>query len=101
MGVLSMVKEDESGSERSSLTGSNQALRRQLATEIGFVMPPGAHPRQKAARAQRLYRPEQEVDAGRARHLANQLMVMDRWARRFPARLPHHLADLRPAGHLD
>jgi flagellar biosynthesis protein FlhA len=36
-GILSLVKEDNAGSDR--LTEQIKALRRQLATELGFVMP--------------------------------------------------------------
>src|SRR5690606_25939291 len=37
-GLLSLVKEDETGTDR--LTEQIKALRRQLALELGFVMPP-------------------------------------------------------------
>ncbi|HEY0854143.1 MAG TPA: FHIPEP family type III secretion protein, partial [Devosia sp.] len=37
-GLLSLVKEDDSGTDR--LTEQIKALRRQLATELGFIMPP-------------------------------------------------------------
>src|SRR5690606_36519738 len=37
-GLLSLVREDETGTDR--LTEQIKALRRQLALELGFVMPP-------------------------------------------------------------
>jgi flagellar biosynthesis protein FlhA len=74
-GLLSLVKEDESGTDR--LTEQIKALRRQLATELGFVMPPvrildnmQLEPNEYTVRIK-------EVDAGRGRIFANQLMVMD------------------------
>jgi flagellar biosynthesis protein FlhA len=74
-GLLSLVKEDESGSDR--LTEQIKALRRQLATELGFVMPPvrildnmQLEPNDYAVKIK-------EVEAGKGRIYANQLMVMD------------------------
>ena len=74
-GLLSLVKEDETGTDR--LTEQIKALRRQLATELGFVMPPvrildnmQLEPNEYAVKIK-------EVDAGRGRIYANQLMVMD------------------------
>jgi flagellar biosynthesis protein FlhA len=74
-GLLSLVKEDETGTDR--LTEQIKALRRQLATELGFVMPPvrildnmQLEPNEYTVRIK-------EVDAGRGRIFANQLMVMD------------------------
>ncbi len=74
-GLLSLVKEDEHGTDR--LTEQIKALRRQLATELGFVMPPvrildnmQLEPNDYTVRIK-------EVDAGKGRIYANQLMVMD------------------------
>ncbi len=74
-GLLSLVKEDESGTDR--LTEQIKALRRQLATELGFVMPPvrildnmQLEPNDYTVRIK-------EVEAGKGRIFANQLMVMD------------------------
>ncbi len=74
-GLLSLVKEDETGTDR--LTEQIKALRRQLATELGFVMPPvrildnmQLEPNDYAVKIK-------EVDAGKGRIFANQLMVMD------------------------
>src|SRR5690606_23608905 len=74
-GLLSLVKEDESGSDR--LTEQIKALRRQLALELGFVMPPvrildnmQLEPNDYKVRIK-------EVEAGHGTIYANQLMVMD------------------------
>ncbi|MEP7241859.1 MAG: FHIPEP family type III secretion protein, partial [Devosia sp.] len=74
-GLLSLVKEDESGSDR--LTEQIKALRRQLATELGFVMPPvrildnmQLDPNDYSVKIK-------EVEAGKGRIYASQLMVMD------------------------
>ncbi|GLQ08247.1 flagellar biosynthesis protein FlhA [Devosia yakushimensis] len=74
-GLLSLVKEDETGSDR--LTEQIKALRRQLATELGFVMPPvrildnmQLEPNDYKVRIK-------EVEAGHGQIFANQLMVMD------------------------
>ncbi|WP_332687638.1 flagellar biosynthesis protein FlhA [Devosia sp.] len=74
-GLLSMVKEDENGSDR--LTEQIKALRRQLAVELGFVMPPvrildnmQLEPNAYKVRIK-------EVEAGAGEIYANQLMVMD------------------------
>jgi flagellar biosynthesis protein FlhA len=74
-GLLSLVKEDESGSDR--LTEQIKALRRQLALELGFVMPPvrildnmQLEPNDYKVRIK-------EVEAGAGQIFANQLMVMD------------------------
>ena len=74
-GLLSLVKEDEHGTDR--LTEQIKALRRQLATELGFVMPPvrildnmQLEPNDYTVRIK-------EVEAGKGRIYANQLMVMD------------------------
>jgi flagellar biosynthesis protein FlhA len=74
-GLLSLVKEDENGTDR--LTEQIKALRRQLATELGFVMPPvrildnmQLEPNDYMIRIK-------EVESGKGRIFANQLMVMD------------------------
>ncbi|WP_375451431.1 flagellar biosynthesis protein FlhA [uncultured Devosia sp.] len=74
-GLLSLVKEDENGSDR--LTEQIKALRRQLAGELGFVMPPvrildnmQLEPNDYKVRIK-------EVEAGHGQIWANQLMVMD------------------------
>ncbi|WP_297585207.1 flagellar biosynthesis protein FlhA [Devosia sp.] len=74
-GLLSLVKEDESGTDR--LTEQIKALRRQLALELGFVMPPvrildnmQLEPNDYKVRIK-------EVEAGAGQIFANQLMVMD------------------------
>ncbi|MET3924149.1 flagellar biosynthesis protein FlhA [Devosia sp. 2618] len=74
-GLLSLVKEDENGSDR--LTEQIKALRRQLAIELGFVMPPvrildnmQLEPNAYKVRIK-------EVEAGAGEIYANQLMVMD------------------------
>jgi len=74
-GLLSLVKEDENGNDR--LTEQIKALRRQLALELGFVMPPvrildnmQLEPNDYKVRIK-------EVEAGAGEVYANQLMVMD------------------------
>ncbi|MBD8066958.1 flagellar biosynthesis protein FlhA [Devosia sp. PTR5] len=74
-GLLSLVKEDETGTDR--LTEQIKALRRQLALELGFVMPPvrildnmQLEPNDYKVRIK-------EVEAGHGQIYANQLMVMD------------------------
>jgi flagellar biosynthesis protein FlhA len=85
-GLLSLVKEDESGSDR--LTEQIKALRRQLATELGFVMPPvrildnmQLEPNAYKVRIK-------EVEAGAGEIYANQLMVMDPYGNKIE--LPGH-----------
>jgi flagellar biosynthesis protein FlhA len=74
-GLLSLVKEDADGNDR--LTEQIKALRRQLALELGFVMPPvrildnmQLEPNDYKVRIK-------EVEAGSGEIYANQLMVMD------------------------
>jgi flagellar biosynthesis protein FlhA len=74
-GLLSLVKEDESGSDR--LTDQIKALRRQLASDLGFIMPPvrildnmQLEPNDYKVRIK-------EVEAGAGQVHANLLMVMD------------------------
>ncbi len=85
-GLLSLVKEDENGSDR--LTEQIKALRRQLAGELGFVMPPvrildnmQLEPNDYKVRIK-------EVEAGHGQIWANQLMVMDPMGREI--NLPGH-----------
>ncbi len=85
-GLLSLVKEDETGSDR--LTEQIKALRRQLALELGFVMPPvrildnmQLEPNDYKVRIK-------EVEAGSGQIYANQLMVMDPYGNQID--LPGH-----------
>jgi flagellar biosynthesis protein FlhA len=74
-GLLSLVKEDENGSDR--LTEQIKALRRQLAIELGFVMPP-VRILDNMQLEPNVYKVRiKEVEAGVGEIYANQLMVMD------------------------
>jgi flagellar biosynthesis protein FlhA len=74
-GLLSLVKEDESGTDR--LTEQIKALRRQLAIELGFVMPP-VRILDNMQLEPNVYKVRiKEVEAGTGQIFANQLMVMD------------------------
>ncbi len=74
-GLLSLVKEDENGSDR--LTEQIKALRRQLAIELGFVMPP-VRILDNMQLEPNVYKVRiKEVEAGVGEIHANQLMVMD------------------------
>lgn len=74
-GLLSLVKEDDSGSDR--LTEQIKALRRQLATELGFVMP-SVRILDNMQLEPNAYKVKiKEVEAGQGTVYANQLMVMD------------------------
>ncbi|MGB3337228.1 MAG: flagellar biosynthesis protein FlhA [Devosia sp.] len=74
-GLLSLVKEDENGSDR--LTEQIKALRRQLAIELGFVMPP-VRILDNMQLEPNIYKVRiKEVEAGIGEIYANQLMVMD------------------------
>jgi len=74
-GLLALVKEDENGSDR--LTEQIKALRRQLATELGFVMPP-VRILDNMQLEPNVYKVRiKEVEAGAGEIYANQLMVMD------------------------
>jgi flagellar biosynthesis protein FlhA len=89
-GLLALVKEDENGSDR--LTEQIKALRRQLAGELGFIMPPvrildnmQLEPNAYKVRIK-------EVEAGAGEIYANQLMVMDPYGNKID--LPgHHTAE--------
>jgi len=74
-GLLSLVKEDENGSDR--LTEQIKALRRQLAIELGFVMPP-VRILDNMQLEPNVYKVRiKEVEAGVGEIYASQLMVMD------------------------
>lgn len=74
-GLLSLVKEDDSGTDR--LTEQIKALRRQLATELGFVMP-AVRILDNMQLEPNIYKIKiKEVEAGHGEVHANQLMVMD------------------------
>ncbi len=74
-GLLSLVKEDETGTDR--LTEQIKALRRQLATELGFVMPAVRILDNMQLEPNDYTVKIKEVDAGKGRIFASQLMVMD------------------------
>ena len=74
-GLLSLVKEDDAGNDR--LTEQIKALRRQLATELGFVMPPVRILDNMQLEPNDYTVKIKEVQAGKGRIFANQLMVMD------------------------
>ena len=74
-GLLSLVKEDDSGTDR--LTEQIKALRRQLATELGFVMP-SVRILDNMQLEPNIYKIKiKEVEAGKGEVYANQMMVMD------------------------
>jgi len=74
-GLLSLVKEDDTGTDR--LTEQIKALRRQLATELGFIMPPVRILDNMQLEPNDYKIKIKEVDAGRGQIWAHQLMVMD------------------------
>jgi flagellar biosynthesis protein FlhA len=74
-GLLNLVKEDEAGSDR--LTEQIKALRRQLASELGFVMPPVRILDNMQLEPNDYTIKIKEVEAGRGHVRASQLMVMD------------------------
>ncbi|RYE85225.1 MAG: EscV/YscV/HrcV family type III secretion system export apparatus protein, partial [Hyphomicrobiales bacterium] len=74
-GLLSLVKEDDSGTDR--LTEQIKALRRQLATELGFIMPPVRILDNMQLEPNDYTVKIKEVDAGHGQIFANQLMIMD------------------------
>jgi flagellar biosynthesis protein FlhA len=74
-GLLSLVKEDESGNDR--LTEQIKALRRQLATELGLVMPPVRILDNMQLEPNDYTVKIKEVEAGKGKIFASQLMVMD------------------------
>jgi flagellar biosynthesis protein FlhA len=74
-GLLQLVKEDDTGSDR--LTDQIKALRRQLATELGFVMPP-VRILDNMQLEPNLYKVKiKEVETAEGNVFPNQLMVMD------------------------
>ena len=85
-GLLSLVKEDEGGSDR--LTEQIKALRRQLASELGFVMPPVRILDNMQLEPHEYRIKIKEVEAGKGQVRANQLMVMDPMGK--PITLPGH-----------
>ena len=83
------------------LTEQIKALRRSLAMRDGLRDAGGAHPRQRAARGQRLRDQDQGGRRRRRPHLAEPVHGHGPGRRAGgPARHPHHRADLRPAGDL-
>ena len=84
------------------LTEQIKALRRSLADRDGLRHAGGAHPRQCAARGQRL-RHQDQGGGGRHRQAVGRPVHGHGPGRRpgEPARHPHHRADLRAAGDLD
>ena len=74
-GLLNLVKEDDTGTDR--LTEQIKALRRQLATELGFIMPPVRILDNMQLEPNDYKVKIKEVDAGRGQIFAHQLMVMD------------------------
>jgi flagellar biosynthesis protein FlhA len=74
-GLLSLVKEDDTGTDR--LTEQIKALRRQLATELGFIMPPVRILDNMQLEPNEYRVKIKEVDAGTGQIFASQLMVMD------------------------
>jgi flagellar biosynthesis protein FlhA len=74
-GLLSLVKEDDTGTDR--LTEQIKALRRQLATELGFIMPPVRILDNMQLEPNDYKVKIKEVDAGHGQIFASQLMIMD------------------------
>jgi len=85
-GLLQLVKEDENGSDR--LTEQIKALRRQLATELGFVMPPVRILDNMQLEPNDYRIKIKEVEAGHGQIFSGQLMVMDPMGREIT--LPGH-----------
>ena len=83
------------------LTDQIKALRRQLAAELGFVMPSVRIQDNIQLPANTYMVRLKEIEAGRGEIRPGMLLVMDPQGR--PITLPgeaHHRADLRPARHL-
>lgn len=74
-GLLMLVRDENGGSDR--LTDQIKALRRQLALDLGFVMPPVRILDNMQLEPNRYIVKIKEVDAGEGIVYANQLMVMD------------------------
>ncbi|HEY4201866.1 MAG TPA: flagellar biosynthesis protein FlhA [Devosiaceae bacterium] len=85
-GLLQLVKEDDSGTDR--LTEQIKALRRQLAGELGFIMPPVRILDNMQLEPNDYTVKIKEVEAGRGQIFANQLMIMDPMGREIT--LPGH-----------
>ncbi len=85
-GLLQLVKEDGTGTDR--LTEQIKALRRQLATDLGFVMPP-VRILDNMQLDPNTYRVKiKEVEAASGQIFPSQLMVMDPTGREIT--LPGH-----------
>jgi flagellar biosynthesis protein FlhA len=74
-GLLALVKEDDTGTDR--LTEQIKALRRQLATELGFIMPPVRILDNMQLEPNDYKVKIKEVEAGHGQIFSSQLMVMD------------------------
>ncbi len=74
-GLLSLVKEDANGTDR--LTEQIKALRRQLALELGFLMPSVRIMDNIQLKPNDYYIKIKEVEAGKGVVYPEQLMVMD------------------------
>lgn len=74
-GLLQLVKEDDSGTDR--LTEQIKGLRRQLASDLGFVMPP-VRILDNMQLEPNIYKIKiKEIEVGGGTIFASQLMVMD------------------------
>jgi flagellar biosynthesis protein FlhA len=85
-GLLQLVKEDDSGTDR--LTEQIKALRRQLAAELGFIMPPVRILDNMQLEPNEYKVKIKEVDSGHGQIYASQLMIMDPMGREI--QLPGH-----------
>jgi flagellar biosynthesis protein FlhA len=74
-GLLSLVKEDDTGSDR--LTEQIKALRRQLAGEMGFILPAVRIQDNLQINANSYVARVKEIEAGRGDLRPNMLLVMD------------------------
>lgn len=74
-GILQLVKDENDGADR--LTEQIKALRRQLATDLGFIMPPVRILDNMQIEPNTYKVKIKEVDAGEGMVFPNQLMVMD------------------------
>lgn len=74
-GILTLVKDDENGEDR--LTEQIKALRRQLALDLGFVMPPVRILDNMQSEPNHYSVKIKEVEAGAGSVFPDQLMVMD------------------------
>ena len=85
-GLLALVKEDENGSDR--LTEQIKALRRQLAGELGFIMPPVRILDNMQLEPNAYKERIKDEEAGAGQIYANLLMVMDPYGNKID--LPGH-----------